>query len=675
MSTTVLYNTVLLEQVRIMEYRVESPANFESPHTGILQHFVTGEALVFVDNDFSPQAFRSLVINKLNVPRKQMKIEVEDSNQSPTTKYTLFDNTVYTENFDEAHGPFFSAQVTAITGTRCLLVNFTAQWTESGDSLNAIRSYYCVSSFSIDEIGNVTLRKTGSLQIRAKENFTPPMGVAPRNQDRAGVSNTGVYFGDSVRSDVVTDFITSNISGNVGQFPDCYRRFAAGNLYPGFRRIRQEYAIDESRTRLIFDITDQEFTRGLPAPAKVGNCSFTYERSLDGKTSAIGTKHFIASVKGDKFVTAGALLTLCIRLSQNRIDYAKDVIQRIRVTEENMLTENSISYEVLALSASSQAFVATSGDNTEDRSGQVSPVDTSLLLKNILSPVKLSGGKFVFTPAKMPDAYGNSLIVRVTPYAFDHHDTQSLSSASFSLPSTFQIPNDEGSGLQPVIYLFPGGYFDASEGQANDTTGNEDAIYRYIPPKTEPYVPAGPNKGDLEKNKRNPNSSETPNPNFSSKGGRKINVRSGIVICPPVSPSAKSRVFQVAAPMAVYTDFIDGSKKNEPPNRSIGDVPGGSVVTDMNYSFTSGTSDLNGNRIMAAGYDRTVAISCPGDFPGTGESPTQPAFELQDRTYQGETYRIVTFNPKSILMPSDETQGQNQPAYTDGLGSPEGYLA
>lgn len=665
MSTTVYYNGVTLNQVRINEYRVDSPAVFGSPHTGSLRHFVSGEAMVFVENPSTPSVFMNTLKQLLNQPRQPLKIEIVDPVTSSNT-LTIADRMLPLVIPDEEGGPFFRANVTQITGTNCLLVNFSCEWSDSADSPNAIRSFYCTSSFSIDEVGNTTIRKRGSLKIKAVNllplNNTNP---APLNTDRAGSSNTGGYTGDQYRSDVVTDFITSQGLGN-GAVPDLYRRFVSGNLYPGFRRIKQEYAVDESRTTLIFDIVDQEYTRGLPAPARVGNCQFTFEREMGNGTQMIGTKHFVASVKGDKFVTAGALLTLCIRLSQNRIDYLSDLIVKIRVTEENMLTENAITFEVVATATSEQDFNA-SATQGETSAGNTSLIDQSLLLKNILSPISLAQGTFQFVPAVQPEAYGNAMIIRLTPAAYDHQSIPSLGSPNMTLPTTKQLGVED---MQPVVYLFPRGWFDAAEGQVGS-----DQINQYIGKGT-PAVPSGPNKGDLDKNKRENGKPKTPNPSLHSKGGKKVEVKSNIILVPATCPKGKPAVFQISGPVVVETEFIDGARKNEPPERLLADKTSGAVVTSVGYNVTSGHPDMNGNRVLVAGYDRTTVTACPGDFNSeTGISATNPSFKVVDAVFNKTPLRIVAYNPEKIAMPLDQTQGADQPEYTDGLGDAETFLA
>jgi hypothetical protein len=672
MSTTVVYNTVTLEEVRILEYRVDSPASFDTPSTGILRHHLSGEALVVPmgasnwDKDTSSHG-RQFVIalrDKLNTPRRNLDIRITDSEGV----FVLYSRNLSPSHSgivsDDNNGPFFRANVTQITGTSALLVNFTCEWADSGEAQNLIQSFFCATTFTIDDVGNTTIRKMGSLRMRARNGLfgqatSGSFGVAGLNSDKAGTTDNGLT-GDFKRSDIVTDWV-GGASG--AEFPDQYRRFISGNLHLGFRRIRQEYAHDETRNTLVFDIVDQEYSRGIPAPARVGNCQFTFEREMGSGTQMIGTKHFIASVKGDRFVTAGALLTLCIRLSQNRIDYVRDTIVKIRVTEENMLSENSITFEVLATATSAQEFTPNPNGEVGGSGGTGSLIDQSLLLKNILSPIATPNGVFQFVPAVQSDAYGNSLIVRITPSAFDNRSSTPTLGLVESSVSTYQLGE-----FKSVVYQFPRAYFDGPN-PGNDPYG------LYIE-KGSPAVPFGPNSGDGSHN--GTTGSGVPavaNPPLHSKGGKKIEVSSNIIVVPSTCADGKPRLFQIGSPVVMETEFLDGARKNEPPERTFNDQTSGSALIRASYNITSGVPDMNGNRVMVAGYDRTTIVTSQGDFGATGASATNPSFKKVVGDFGGESYALVVFNPASIKMPIDGTQGEAQPEYTQGLGSPETYLA
>lgn len=669
-ATTVTYNGIVLNQVRITEYRIDNQSNAQTPSSSPLFHSITGEALVLGmsgESNSNSNAIANLR-EKLNTPRKPLLIRIVDPDGA------VFDvvnsATMFANDLDEANGPFFKASVNQITGANVLVVNFTVEWSKSPSSLNRIKSFFCNATFSIDEVGLTTIRKTGSLQMISAPIYSAGNAlIAPPPTDRFNSPNTATKnnlypAGDSGRSDVVVDFVTSHQTG--GDFPDYYRRFVSGNLYRGFRRMRQEYAVDESRTRLLFDIVDQEFVRGLPAPARVGDCSFTFERSLEDN-SVIGIKHFIASVKGDRRVTIGELLTLCIRLSQNRIDYANDLIVKVRVSENNMLSENSVTFEVAAKGTSSQTFASGATETNPTASGSSSLLDTSLLLKNILSNININNGNgfssFNFSPAPQPDAYGSALIVRVTPGAYDAQSVTTNASAELGYPTTFNLNDLSDPPINPeipVLYSFPRGTFDAVEGQKTD------AINIYLPPNIG-LVPAGPNKGDIEKGK-DLVKAKNKRPRLMSKGNTKQVVYNNIFSAPAVSFAGGVKNYQVCAPVVVQTDTSEGAKVDEPPNRVMGDRSVNGVITSMGYGVTSGHGDPNGHRAMVAAYDRTQTIHAPADLPATGPSPSDPRFIVQTGT---NGVKIVAFYNNALPMPPDETQGAIQVPYTAGLGIKE----
>lgn len=678
-ETTVIYNGVTLRQVRITEYKIDNPSSHGSPSTGILMHSISGEALVFGENESplssSNSSFLDKFIEKLNQPRKALRIRIVGDNNKT---FTMIDTTgTNARTVDEMNGPFFRANVTQITGTNALMVNFTVEFSKSTTTFNKIKSFYCLASFSIDEMGLTTIRKTGSLQMIA--GIAAPSEsskIAPLAVDRfatvgtATESNRYPSGGDN-RSDVVIDFVTSH--GVDSLFADYYRRFVSGNLYRGFRRVKQEYAIDESRTRLIFEVVDQEFTRGLPAPARVGNCSYTFERSLE-ENQLLGMKHFIASVKGDRNVTSGSLLNLCIRLSQNRIDWREDLIMKIRVSEENMLTENSITFEVIAKGLSSTVFTASTTSGS-DSAGSATPIldlhstKNAGLLSNILDGIDLGNDSdgnqqvFRFTPAPQPDAYGSALLLRVTPGVFDASSVSTSASSELSYPTTIKVPEES-----PVIYSFPDGVFDAA------VNNYSDGINRYIgPSESRPAkVKTGPNKGDINKAADNGKGRIPYNGRpLKSSGKQKISVNTNIVPAHAICMSGGTVAFQIGAPYAVVVDGLDGAKSNEPPIRAFNDKPITSFVMDYDFAVTSGMPDPNGNRVNMASYGRKSMIYAPGDVPSSGPSATNPAFAVASFTVNGESVKFMRFFPQSLKMPYDETRGESDSSYTAGLGTPE----
>lgn len=663
-ETRVIYNTVVLDQVRILEYSVDNGSNADNPAVAPYTHILRGEALVqnVAGEETSNGNFIKKLRGLLNQPRKPLEIKMDDGGAILRVHYLaqLFAP-------DERGGPFFRANITEITGTRSLLVNFTVEWTQTLNSLgvpfeltnpnpNTVRSFYTTAQFSIDQTGKTTIRKTGSLQIKFSSQLnqsSTAVSIVPNAYDRTGNPDTALIgggignyaIGDGFRNDVIVDWLVSN---NINQNQaDYFRRAVSGNLYKGFRRVRQEYAIDESRCRLIFDITDEESFRGLPAPAKVADCNYAFRRALGDDGAAMGQKMFSAEIEGDKNVSPGALLTLAIRLSQNRIDYQNDLITEIKVTEIGMLTRNAISYEVMALATSIQNY-----SPGQEGSATLIPNQKALLLKNILTPVQLAdGGLFRFEEAQMPDAYGASKIVRVTPGAYNPLDD---SSSPFSLdPSSIQLKEGE-----PVLYLFPDATFDAYEQQPD----SGDGVFRYIQP-LEVRTKTGPTKGDLQR-ASNP---DRPEPTLKPNNGVKYTVNTGIVECPSISPNGDTIIFQVGSPRVEQTRFSDGSRKNIPPENQIGDLPVNSQVKRRNLSVTSGHPDIHGNRIYTAGYDETICTRYRADLNAQGVSASDPNFKTIDAVVNGQTIKLLAWIPTNLPLPEDPNQlispGYTYPTY------------
>ena len=728
MSTGVflqLGSFALISDVRIIEYSVNNRATKDNPNLRGLESRIEIEAIYRATdlNDLSSfqaymadygLSFAEVQRKKHFISSKSLALYIiidpnEAKNDAPN--HVIVDTRGdYIQSIQ--NGPFVKSTVTQIAGTTTLLLRMTIEWTASPGpdpySSSGILSFYTRATFSIDETGSTTIRRTGMLETsRWHKEAHPPLPLPqpgfPNNpEDKAGSRNdvqrpnpnplAPAPQGDSWRNDVVLDQITDKTAREYILHADFLRNFVAGNLYPGFRRIAQEYAVDESGYRLLFDITDRDFHRSLPAPARVGNCHYTFERSIDDKNQALGIKHFIASVKGDRDVTIGDLLTLCIRLSQNRIDYVNDLIIKARITEENMLTENSITFEVAAKATSGQLFTPAANGNSS--SAGTSTLVNYNHLKNILSTIPMPNGvsgapqSFQFVPAEMPSAYGVSNIIRVVTSPYIPAGGAIAFNPAEKDASTIQ-PKEKTLG---ATYIFTNAHFDRFFDA--ETTPEADERFRYSDWRTRnPNVPTGPNKGDAQagatkKKDPGPNgstaSTET-KPNdiesaYASNGYTTNKIETGIIEVPAVSFEGKTKVFQVAMPRVTREDIVEASAKNRAPKRRFNDAAPNSIARGFDINVSSGSPDLNGNRVLSAVMTRQSVLVPPPDLPveGVGASATDPSWEIVDRNFEGSTVRIVQYNPKKVPLPPSETQGatdpRTQPDYTSGFSS-EGYLA
>lgn len=751
---------VTIPEVKITEYAVNTVANKENPRHQTLECVVEGEAVWLPTGDeyqtgySAASSFVEAVRNFSSKPKPLVKLFIQmdrTAGPSPSSNQNWF---IY--NYEQAgfrdiqFGPYLKMGATQVIGTNAVVIRFTMNWTMFQDktlaSASPISYFYVRAQFSVDETGATTIRKSGSLEVGSpavtlgavnKNGAYPnlPSFAAQEPQDTAGSPNSvgrGTQnptlpgpTGDAWRNDIVVDKQpVGNYERNYTH-PDYWRLWVAGNLYPGFRRVAQEYAVDESGRRLIFDIMDKEFHRGLPAPAKVGNCQYTFERSIDDKNQAIGIKHFIASVKGDKNVTPGALLALCVRLSQNRIDYANDLIVKARVTEENMLTENSITFEVAAKATSQQGYSTgtTSGSSSAGSSTLLPP---GQMLKNILSDITIPNGQggvqvFRFVPAEMPFEYGVSGIIRMVTDPYDQNGRTTAASTA-----QFESGNSDGS-FAGATYYFTDAIYDlvvsgttggsggtggggggtggggggsggggpngsiffnsasGSEGESEDKDLDQRFRYRKF---TFPLVDTGPNKGDLKASsneQKNEGDKDAPSNEiadaYESKQYSSYSVRTGIIDCPPVSGNAETKVFQLCAPRVMRNDTIHAAAKNRAPKRPFNDEPGNqpSLVGSFDINVSSGAPDINGNRVLTSVMTRDARLLPPADIPSSvGPCPSNPDWQVVSKGTGDDAFLVVQYNPQTVPMPLSETQGVNpsdsKPSYNASVSNPIRYL-
>jgi hypothetical protein len=695
----------VIKEVRITEFSMNTVANKENPRHQGLECRVAGEALWHGGNEEESAAtvLVGRIRNYTTKPQPNVKLYIKMDRTSAVAdsprNWVIYD--FQSENRDLQFGPYLKIDATQIVGTNAVVIRFTMEWTQSRFTTEPILNFYVRSTFSVDETGATTIRKSGSLEVsQAAFQYGQypalPDGRIDYPTDNAGSPNSVKRLsppnpllpspaGDAWRNDIVLDKVPE--FNEPYSHPDYFRMWVAGNLYPGFRRISQEYAVDESGRRLIFDVMDKEFHRGLPAPARVGNCQFTFERSIDDQNQALGIKHFIASVKGDRNVTAGALLALCIRLSQNRIDYANDLVVKARVTEENMLTENAITFEVAAKATSLQTFTpgATSGSTTGGSSSLVP--QGGYLLRNILSPITIpsSGGgvqRFDFVPAQMPFEYGTSGIIRYVTDPYGRDDIPRDPASTQVIGREYQL---EDGSYYGTTYFFPNSVFDILDENQDESQLDPRFRYRRI---DKLGVPIGPNAGDVaaasDSNKteteKNADSNDIANA-FDSKQYSNYSVRTGIVDCPPVSGNAPTKVFQLCAPRVMKNDVVQAAAKNRAPKRPFDELPSSqpALVGSFDINVSSGTPDINGNRVLTSVMTRDSRLLPPSDLPSAaGPSPTNPDWRVVSQGTGESAFLVVQYNPQTVRMPDSETQGVNtvdsRPSYTASVSDPIRYL-
>lgn len=602
--------------VRIGRYEHVSDAGQDKPGRGPTRHVIEGDAIVtFTGNTTdSIQTKIDTLTAKLNRNGKALIVRTNDGTDAKTF--------VNVES-DDKTGPYPNIRITEIIGANNVaLVQWSFEWfaTIQGDSqLSQILEFVCLSSFEIDAVGMTTITRAGHVTLR-KSSASAPSSVSGIPTTSATPTAVTTYPGGYAttwnRSDSVQDYPhTSGGSNPSFVFPEQYRRMVAGNLYPGFRRVSQQYATDESRTRMVFSVVDRESPRGLPAPARMSSVNYSYERSIGvGDSTAMGMKRFSAVVSGPTNVAPADLLILAIRLSQKRIFwsrtlqgstyYSADLIQRIRVSEVEMTEQNCIEFEVDAIGTADLGSGIGASGATAIQSGK--PYSVPNFLGNILAALAItpktesgSGSTdvtFTFSSAVQSDAYGEFGVYRITPSWYDPEQDPTARTWT-----TTQVL--ASADKLDAVYIFPNAIFDShfSAAFTSDTQklplGRDNAKHRRDDA-------SGPGTDSA-------NAYQT-SPYLHIESVERRSTQTNIVPVPSQSLTGADLKFQTRKPFTVVHQKATMVRLNASPSREFLSKDPGAVILHEEFITHGGNSDGVNNRMMAATHERIYTIADDG---------------------------------------------------------------
>ena len=673
------------KNVRVGRYEHVSDAGPEKPGRGPTRHVIGGDAIVTFSGTStdSIQTKIDTLSAKLNRNGGILTVTTVDTNGSSHAFVSIAEG-------DDKTGPYASVRITEIIGANNVaLVQWSFEWfatLQGAANLSLVREFVCIASFEIDAVGMTTITRTGHITMKKASGSAPTtVQLFPTTSATPSVSGTypNGYASTWNRSDAVKDY-PHNASGTdpTDKWPEQYRRMAAGNLYPGFRRIRQQYATDESRTRMVFSIVDQEFARGLPAPCRAGSVNFSFERSLPvggDSSNAMGQKKFSCVVQGPTNVAPADLLILAIRLSQKRIFwsrtlvgstyYAADLIQRIHVSEIEMLDQNAISFEVDALGgANTNTGIGASGASSV-QTGQ--PFAVPNLLGNILDALTIthkteagSGGgtsTFTFSVASQTDAYGEFGVYRITPSWYDPE--QAISDKTWTTTQVLASADKVNA-----TYIFPNAVFDSHYSAAftADTQklplGRDNAKHR----RDDAGAPGSSGVNDYQSA-----------PYMHIKSVERRSTQTHIIPVPSQSLTGADLKFQTRKPVTIVHQRAQMVRMNLSPSREFLAKEPGAVVLHEEFVTHSGTSDTVNNRLMVATHERIYAISDNGstttNFYSSGgyrqfwpnKTAISDSFVASDAQATGDVNlpKIATRDPQD-----------GDPTFKYSFGSPEAWV-
>ena len=275
--------------VRIGRFEHFTDSGPDKPSRGVTKHVIEGDAIVTAAVGVTIEQRIAQVVNLLN--RNGLALIVRITETDGTTEQDI----VNIEG-DDRTGPYPNVRVVEIVGTSTALVQWSFEFHKtyaSGATLSLVKEFVMQARFSIDAIGNTQMTKTGYIVLAKSSGslLDPPSFPTRASTGSAASSPAYGYSSAAASADKVPDYPKPPSGTPTNVFPEEYRRLVAGNLLPGFRRDSQEYATDETRTRMVFTVVDKEYPRGMPAPVRQADVNFEFERSI-GKSdsSAVGTK-------------------------------------------------------------------------------------------------------------------------------------------------------------------------------------------------------------------------------------------------------------------------------------------------------------------------------------------------------------------------------------------------
>lgn len=521
MSITLTYNGYSnLKDVRFDGYNHEPVYAPDGISHETTKHTISGTALINSNvSDAAFQADLESARQRLTRPMGKLAIAING--------VTLIDTTGDSSGIDEMNGPKAIFKITEILGSRTALVSFQIDWWEyeklSSETKTDVLSHRWIQTWKYDEMGLATRTVAGTLRVRA--NADAPAGTAPAVGDPTGGNN-----------------------------PDYYRLVVVPDLPEGFRRVRQEFATDESGNQLIYTIEDREYPRGFPSHAKAGDANFVYRRSLDS-SGILGRKTFTCELAGDKSTSAAKLLASAVNVSKNRINYAVtfgDIITDIRVEELNMFTENRIRFEVNAMGKGN-------ANNPFDPPG-------TKMLTDIFKDLNLE-------PYSPPGPWGSALVASARRELWTVvGDNGELPRAEHEQLTIGTIENS---------YVLPQAQFEAAQAG---------------------LIPVGPAKPSDADN------ADTSNPYLDATIIERLEIDSGMGVVQSQSLAGADVPFQFRKPKVYLISEATIERAGIPPNRNMVGYPAGSVLEYDRFNVKQTRVDAQNKPVFTGRYERRLRL-------------------------------------------------------------------
>lgn len=476
----------------------------------------------------------------------------------------------FTDTTDDLGGPYCKIETSEIVGESVALVRWEITRRTSYVENQTVTSHTWQSRISLDAAGTMTYTINGALRVARSSTGT--------NISRA----TQLYWrGKEPWADLFREAIIPPCKGD------------------GWRRETQEFALDATGTMLSYTIVDKRYALDLPDGVRVGDMEFTYERSWE--TQGYAVVQFSCDLEGDLSLTniTGTtgnrrLVEAAVQLSKARINlsYQRMIIQRMRVTERNILSGYAIRFEMTA---------------------QVLPTPSSAPATNPAALAYMIGNKFSVTrsvertmppygPYAPDDLWGQNTTYYMVPYWLNNELNGMNKQTATPMPQASLIHLNGTNEYGAVNVTVIGG----AEGVAEMNSIFSGAF--------QPDQYLQPNNSDGYTTLIGHNNSTS-----------KANYDSGIVRLSPMYVDAPDVTMQTRKPCVYVTERVETARANQAPPKVIRPLPDNAYLTDDNWHVSYGKFDAQGNRMFTGIYERTFAMYDPGTSGAGFVTQTAPS--------------------------------------------------
>jgi hypothetical protein len=467
---------------------------------------------------------------------------------------------------DDLGGPYVKIETTEIVGDKLALVRWEVTRRTSYVENQTVVAHTWQSSISLDAAGQTTWTISGAVRVARSTTGSDTT-----------LASQATWLGKDAYADLFRRAIIPPVIGE------------------GWRRETQSFALDATGTMLSYTIVDKRYALDLPDGVRVGDMEFSYERARETQASAI--VQFSCDLEGDLSLssitgTTGnrRLVEAAVQLSKARINvsYQRMIIQRLRVTERNILSGYAIRFEMVAMVQPTDSTTGTA------------PVPLAFMIGNKFA-VTRTVNRTMDSYGPLSPAAGVDTTYGMLPHWLEN-EVSGMEQTNQGMPqaTVFNITGVNTYGTVSVTVI-------AGADGVSAMNSQFDGMF-----SATQYQP--PNNSDGYTTIVGHNTSTS-----------KAKYDSGIVRLSPMYIDAPDVTMQTRKPCVYVTERVETARSNQAPPKEIRPLPSNAYLTDDDWHVAYGKFDAQGNRTFTGIYERTFAMYDPGTSGAGFVTQTTPS--------------------------------------------------